>query len=166
MCQNFRRKWTPPPVTSNLLSRKTYSLALRDTSILSVLEPTADLKVGTKVWKINWKKKKDPWEINSYSGVNNFQKTFVSWLSERSYIAEMVENGSRVWEEMTFFSLNMTLPAWTVFLENVFYEEKNKLIKPMKQTVSLCLTCSVYFHDNPVITKKPHQVCIYQLCFY
>jgi len=44
-------------------------------------------------------------------GVNNFQKTFVSWLSERSYIAEMVENGIRVWEEMTFFSLNMTLPA-------------------------------------------------------
>ena len=50
-------------------------------------------------------------EINSYSGVNNFEKTFVSWLSERSYIAEMVENGIRVWEEMTFFSLNMTLPA-------------------------------------------------------
>ena len=49
--------------------------------------------------------------INSYSGVNNFQKTFVSWLGERSYIAEMVENGIRVWEEMTFFSLNMTLPA-------------------------------------------------------
>ena len=27
----------------------------------------------------------------------------------------------------------------------------------MEQTVSLCLIFSVYFHDNPVITKKPHQ---------
>ena len=45
-------------------------------------------------------------------GVNNFQKSFTSWLSERPYIAEMVENGIRVWEEMTFFSLTMTLPAW------------------------------------------------------
>ena len=44
-------------------------------------------------------------------GVNNFEKSFASWLSERAFIAEMVENGIRVWEEMTFFSLNMTLPA-------------------------------------------------------
>jgi len=44
-------------------------------------------------------------------GVNNFEKSFASWLSERPFIAEMVENGIRVWEEMTFFSLNMTLPA-------------------------------------------------------
>jgi len=44
-------------------------------------------------------------------GVNNFQKSFTSWLAERPYIAEMVENGIRVWEEMTFFSLTMTLPA-------------------------------------------------------
>jgi len=44
-------------------------------------------------------------------GVNKFEKSFTAWLSERPYIAEMVENGIRVWEEMTFFSLNMTLPA-------------------------------------------------------
>ena len=45
------------------------------------------------------------------SGPTNFQKTFASWLGERSFLEEMVENGIKVWEEMTFFSLNMTLPA-------------------------------------------------------
>jgi len=44
-------------------------------------------------------------------GPTNFQKSFVSWLAERSFLEEMVENGIKVWEEMTFFSLNMTLPA-------------------------------------------------------
>jgi len=44
-------------------------------------------------------------------GPANFQKTFASWLGERSFLEEMVENGIKVWEEMTFFSLNMTLPA-------------------------------------------------------
>merc|ERR1711902_360795 len=44
-------------------------------------------------------------------GPTNFQKSFVSWLGERSFLEEMVENGIKVWEEMTFFSLNMTLPA-------------------------------------------------------
>jgi len=44
-------------------------------------------------------------------GPELFQKTFVSWLEERKELADMVEKGIRVWEEMTFFSLNMTLPA-------------------------------------------------------
>jgi len=44
-------------------------------------------------------------------GTTNFQKSFTSWLGERSFLEEMVENGIKVWEEMTFFSLNMTLPA-------------------------------------------------------
>jgi len=44
-------------------------------------------------------------------GPGKFQKSFVSWLEERKEIAEMVDKGIRVWEEMTFFSLNMSLPA-------------------------------------------------------
>jgi len=44
-------------------------------------------------------------------GPGKFKKSFVSWLEERKEIAEMVEKGIRVWEEMTFFSLNMSLPA-------------------------------------------------------
>ena len=66
MCQNFRRKWTRPLVTSNLPWRKTYSTALRDTSISSVLEPTADLKVGTKVWKLIEKRKRQTLERNKF----------------------------------------------------------------------------------------------------
>merc|ERR1712168_917748 len=44
-------------------------------------------------------------------GPTNFKNTFASWLAERAPIADMVENGIRVWEQMTFFSLSMTLPA-------------------------------------------------------
>lgn len=44
-------------------------------------------------------------------GPDNFSKSFVSWLDERKELADMVEKGIRVWEEMTFFSLNMSLPA-------------------------------------------------------
>jgi len=44
-------------------------------------------------------------------GPSKFKNSFASWLAERSAIAEMVENGIRVWEQMTFFSLTMTLPA-------------------------------------------------------
>eukprot|EP00092_Neocalanus_flemingeri_P032118 GFUD01034909.1.p1 GENE.GFUD01034909.1~~GFUD01034909.1.p1 ORF type:complete len:276 (+),score=85.84 GFUD01034909.1:166-993(+) len=44
-------------------------------------------------------------------GTTNFKNSFASWLAERSFIADMVENGIRVWEQMTFFSLSMTLPA-------------------------------------------------------
>lgn len=44
-------------------------------------------------------------------GPTNFKNTFASWLAERGCIADMVENGIRVWEQMTFFSLSMTLPA-------------------------------------------------------
>jgi len=44
-------------------------------------------------------------------GPTNFKNTFASWLAERGSIADMVENGIRVWEQMTFFSLSMTLPA-------------------------------------------------------
>lgn len=44
-------------------------------------------------------------------GPTKFKNSFASWLAERGYIADMVENGIRVWEQMTFFSLQMTLPA-------------------------------------------------------
>jgi len=44
-------------------------------------------------------------------GPTKFKNSFSSWLAERSFIADMVENGIRVWEQMTFFSLSMTLPA-------------------------------------------------------
>jgi len=44
-------------------------------------------------------------------GPENFKNSFASWLGERAAIADMVENGIRVWEQMTFFSLSMTLPA-------------------------------------------------------
>jgi hypothetical protein len=44
-------------------------------------------------------------------GPENFPKSFVSWLDDRKEIADMVVKGIRVWEEMTFFSLNMSLPA-------------------------------------------------------
>jgi len=44
-------------------------------------------------------------------GPTQFKNSFASWLAERSFIADMVENGIRVWEQMTFFSLSMTLPA-------------------------------------------------------
>ena len=51
------------------------------------------------------------YRLDVISGPTNFQKSFASWLGERSFLEEMVENGIKVWEEMTFFSLNMTLPA-------------------------------------------------------
>ena len=35
----------------------------------------------------------------------------MAWLEERKEIADMVEKGIRVWEEITFFSINMTTPA-------------------------------------------------------
>jgi len=44
-------------------------------------------------------------------GPELFKKTFVAWLEERKEIADMVEKGIRVWEEITFFSINMTTPA-------------------------------------------------------
>jgi hypothetical protein len=44
-------------------------------------------------------------------GPGHFQKTFVCWLEERKEIADMVARGIRVWEEITFFSLNMSTPA-------------------------------------------------------
>lgn len=44
-------------------------------------------------------------------GPEKFPQTFVSWLEERKEISDMVMKGIRVWEEMTFFSLNMSQPA-------------------------------------------------------
>ena len=44
-------------------------------------------------------------------GEAGFKTSFASWVKERPFLDEMVENGVRVWEQMTFFSLNMTLPA-------------------------------------------------------
>ena len=47
----------------------------------------------------------------SLSGPELFKKSFVAWLDEKKDIADMVEKGIRVWEEITFFSLNMSTPA-------------------------------------------------------
>jgi len=44
-------------------------------------------------------------------GPELFKKPFVAWLDEKKDIADMVEKGIRVWEEITFFSLNMSTPA-------------------------------------------------------
>merc|ERR1712066_936941 len=41
-------------------------------------------------------------------GPELFKKSFVAWLDEKKDIADMVEKGIRVWEEITFFSLNMS----------------------------------------------------------
>jgi len=44
-------------------------------------------------------------------GPEKFMKSFVSWLEERKELEDMVEKGIRVWEQITFFSLTMTVPA-------------------------------------------------------
>merc|ERR1711962_1987398 len=44
-------------------------------------------------------------------GPEKFTKSFVSWLEERKELEDMVEKGIRVWEQITFFSLTMTVPA-------------------------------------------------------
>merc|ERR1712112_765753 len=44
-------------------------------------------------------------------GPEKFTKSFVSWLEERKELENMVEKGIRVWEQITFFSLTMTVPA-------------------------------------------------------
>ena len=102
--QSFKRKWMKLQEKSKLFSRRNYSTAWKDICTLYALEPTADKKVALRSLFFSL-------FIFYCLGVNNFSKSFASWLSERAYISEMVENGIKVWEEMTFFSLNMTLPA-------------------------------------------------------
>lgn len=171
MCQNFRRKWTRPLVTSNLPWRKTYSTALRDTSISSVLEPTADLKVGTKVWKLIEKRKTETLERNKFIfRSEQLWKNFcVLALWEILHCGNGGEwdqgvGGNDIFQfEYDAASLKDHLGKNIYFMYN---EEENKLIQ-YPDSGCLCLISSVYFHDDPVITKShtshQHQVCIYLL---
>lgn len=44
-------------------------------------------------------------------GPGGFKTNFVTWVQERPFLPDMVETGIKVWEEITFFSLSMSLPA-------------------------------------------------------